>query len=95
MSDIRFSNKITAGLAFKHSVNLTAYPASSWYLVAHLRGPITIDFSAVIDGNQHLFNIPAENTKNGWRGHYGYSLHAIYTDSQVDKNRHGLHSKRY
>lgn len=49
----------------KHGVNLTAYPASSWHLVAHLRGPIALDLSAVSDGNQHLFNITTENTKMG------------------------------
>lgn len=85
MSDLRFPNKITAGLTFKHSVNLTAYPASSWHLVAYLRGPIAIDLSAITDGNQHLFNIPAENTKKWAAGHYGYSLRATHTDGQVDE----------
>lgn len=77
-----FPKKITAGLTFRHSINLTAYPASIWSITIFLRGATAIDITAAKDGNLHIFNVPADTTKNYKAGHYGYSLRA--TDNLGD-----------
>ncbi|MDI3237522.1 hypothetical protein QK338_05250 [Acinetobacter ursingii] len=91
MSCIRFPKTITAGITLNFRVNLTAYPASSgWSLVAYLRGNSAIDLQSQADGNQHLFNIPAEITKNYKAGHYGYSLRAIHSTGLIDEIESGV-----
>ncbi|WP_394651835.1 hypothetical protein [uncultured Acinetobacter sp.] len=86
-----FPKTITAGITLNFRVNLTAYPASSgWLLVAYLRGNATIDLQSQVDGNQHLFNIPAQVTKNYKAGHYGYSLRAIHSTGLIDEIESGV-----
>lgn len=86
-----FPKTITAGITLNFRVNLTAYPASSgWSLVAYLRGNATIDLQSQADGNQHLFNIPAQVTKNYKAGHYGYSLRAIHSTGLIDEIESGV-----
>lgn len=83
MNDLRFPNLIKAGITFKLNVNLTAYPASTWSLVAYLRGATAIDLTSTAQGNLHVFNVSADITKNYKAGHYGYSLRAIHTSGEV------------
>ena len=91
MSCIRFPKTITAGVTLNFRATLTAYPASSgWSLVAYLRGNSAIDLNSQADGNQHLFNIPADTTKNYKAGHYGYSLRAIHTTGLIDEIESGV-----
>lgn len=80
-----FPKKITAGLTFKHSINLTAYPASIWSITIYLRGASAIDISATTDGNLHIFNVPASETKKYKAGHYGYSLRATDLNGNVEE----------
>lgn len=80
-----FPQKITAGLTFKHIINLTAYPASLWAVKAYLRGPSRIDISAEKDGNLHVINVSADVTKNYKSGYYGFSLRAVNNYGEVEE----------
>ncbi len=90
MSGQQFPNQIKAGITFKFSLNLTAYPASNWTIHAYLRGANAIDMQSEPQGNMHIFNISALFTKDYKAGHYGYSLRAIHTVSgEVDELESG------
>ncbi|MEN8412360.1 hypothetical protein ABFP33_20620, partial [Acinetobacter bereziniae] len=80
-----FPQKITAGLTLKHSINLTAYPASLWAVKAYLRGPSSIDISAEKDGNLHVINVSADVTKNYKSGYYSFSLRAVNDFGEVEE----------
>ncbi|MFC6053888.1 hypothetical protein A6M14_09610 [Acinetobacter sp. Ac_877] len=86
MSGQQFPNQIKAGTTFKFSLNLTAYPASNWTIHAYLRGAHAIDMQSEPQGNIHIFNISALETKEYKAGHYGYSLRAVHVESgEVDE----------
>ena len=86
MSGQQFPSQIKAGTTFKFSLNLTAYPASDWTIHVYLRGANAIDMQSEPQGNMHIFNISALDTKEYKAGHYGYSLRAIHSESgEVDE----------
>lgn len=67
-------DKIKAGLSFSQLFTLTAYQPPVWQVTAVLRGPASINLTAVQDGNQHKFEASAETTA-GWQpGAYWYSV---------------------
>jgi hypothetical protein len=81
MSGQLFPNQIKAGTTFKFNLNLTAYPASDWTIYAYLRGASAIDLQSTAQGNMHVFNVPANISKDYKAGHYGFSLRAVNPDT--------------
>lgn len=74
MSSQLFHNQIKAGTTFKFNLNLTAYPASDWTIYAYLGGA---DLQSTAQGNMHVFNVPANISKDYKTGHYGFSLRIV------------------
>lgn len=70
-----------SGYAVKFNLNLTAYPASDWTVYAYLRGASAIDLQSTAQGNMHVFNVPANISKDYKAGHYGFSLRAVSSDT--------------
>lgn len=63
-------------MTFERCVTLADYPAPTWVLTAHLRGPASIDLTAAADGTGHKFTELAA-TASGWvAGVYQYVLRA-------------------
>lgn len=74
MSSQLFLNQIKAGTTFKFNLNLTAYPASDWTIYAYLGGA---DLQSTAQGNMHVFNVPANISKDYKTGHDGFSLRIV------------------
>lgn len=73
---------ITAGLTFKRTVTLAAYPADQgWVLHAYFRGKAAIDIDSTPSGTQHVFSVPAATTAAWQEGNYGYSIRAVHSSS--------------
>lgn len=84
---------ITAGLTFKRTVTLSAYPADQgWVLRVFLRGllvdkvtgaktNLSIDMQSTPNGAQHVFNVPATTTTEWQAANYGYSVRAVHSPS--------------
>lgn len=73
---------ISAGLTFKRTVNLPAYPASQgWGLHIYLRGVSAINIESTPSGTQHIFDVPASTTSAWKAGSYGYSVRAVNATS--------------
>jgi len=77
----------TAGLDFQASVFLRDYPSNAWTMKLVLRGPASIDMTAVADGLGFLFSVPASATEAWAAGVYWYSLRASQTASVVEIDR--------
>ena len=77
MSGQLFPSQIKAGTTFKFNLNLTVYPASDWTVYAYLRGASAIDLQSTAQGNMHVFNVPANISKDYKTGHYGFSLRIV------------------
>jgi len=73
---INFPSEITAGLTLSVPLELPDYPAASWTVTAHLRGPAVIDLTAaVVDGVLGLRAAPA--VTGAWTpGSYWIALRA-------------------
>lgn len=70
-------SSITAGLTFKRTVTLPAYPADQgWILHVYIRGGSAIDIDSTASGAQHVLTVPAATTANWSAGDYGYSIRA-------------------
>lgn len=67
---------ITAGVTLDHAVTLTAYQAPDWGLALILRGPQSIDLTAVAEETQHRFAVSAAVTATWAPGVYWFSLRA-------------------
>lgn len=68
---------ISAGLTFKKTVNLPAYPADKgWVLHVYLRGKSAIDLMSTASGSQHIIEASAATTEAWAAGNYGYSVRA-------------------
>lgn len=63
---------IAAGLTFERCVTLADYPAPTWVLSAHLRGPAAINMTAAADGTGHKFSEDAATTAAWGAGVYSY-----------------------
>ena len=91
MSGQLFPSQIKAGTTFKFNLNLTAYPASDWTIYAYLRGASAIDLQSTAQGNMHVFNVPANISKDYKAGHYGFSLRAVNSDTgEVEELESGV-----
>lgn len=67
-------NKIAAGASLKWTIRGGDYPAPTWALSLHLRGPDVIDLTATADGSDHLIAASAA-TSAGWSaGAYAYAV---------------------
>lgn len=67
---------IAAGVTFERCATLADYPAPTWVLTAHLRGPAVIDLTATADGLAHEFTVLASATSAWVAGVYQYVLRA-------------------
>lgn len=74
----------TAGLKFTATVELQNYPAPSWGLTLHLRGPKQIDVTSTADGTKHVLTAPASVTTAWQAGDYWYTLRATDGDEVVE-----------
>jgi hypothetical protein len=68
-----FPAECTAGLNFQASAAFAAYPAPTWTLTAHLRGPASIDLQADAAG---VFTATAATTAAWAPGTYWWSMRA-------------------
>lgn len=73
---MQFPAETTAGLNFRASVLLSAYPAPDWVLTVHLRGPGQINLEGTADGTSHLFTADAAATAAWAAGTYWFSIRA-------------------
>lgn len=71
-----FPDHFTAGLTFDKIVISTCYPSPDWQLVAHLRGPLSINISAQPFDTSHRFLVSAATTANWAAGNYWYTIRA-------------------
>ncbi len=67
---------LTAGLSFKQTFNLLAYPAPDWGLALYLRGPSSIDLDFSVTGLAHEVTVQAVDSAQWEPGRYWYSLRA-------------------
>lgn len=81
---------ITAGVTFDHELNLTAYPADSWTLTLHMRGPSSINLAAVANDNRHQFSASAAETSQYKEGPYHYVLRATNNADEVVQVDQGI-----
>lgn len=65
---------LTAGLSFTTTLALSDYPAPTWGLTLHLRGPSNADITATDDGASHKLTIPAATSEDFTAGQYWYSI---------------------
>lgn len=84
MKCCQLPQKITAGLTFEARLTLPDYPAPSWAVQLLLRGPKSIDLTAVPDGNAHVIRAAAGVTATWPAGDYWYSLRATSGDEVVE-----------
>lgn len=70
---VDFPAEATAGLTFAASAVFDAYPAPTWTLTAHLRGPGQIDLTATAAG---VFSATAATTAAWAPGTYWYAVRA-------------------
>lgn len=77
----------TAGLNFSALVDVPAYPAPEWALVAYIRGPKSVDLTATPAGTAHQFSAPAGTTSEWAAGDYWYSLRATRGAEVVEIER--------
>lgn len=75
-----FPTSITAGLSLKCEVVTDDYPAPDWELTAILRGPASIDLTAVVSGTAHVFAETAATTGAWQPGLYAVSVRATSGD---------------
>lgn len=77
-------DSIAAGLTFRKTLNLTAYPANTgWGISIFLRGKSAIDIDSTPNGSQHVIDVSAAVTATWTAGSYGYSVRAIHSDGEV------------
>src|SRR5690606_28946215 len=74
----------TTGLSFSALVDVPAYPAPEWVLLAYVRGPKSINLEATASGSAHQFSAPAATTSEWTPGDYWYSLRATNGDEAVE-----------
>ncbi len=72
-----FPSTITAGLSLKVEVHADAYQAPEWTLTAIIRGPSSVDLSAIALGSGHLFSETAVTTAAWIAGVYAVSIRAV------------------
>jgi len=73
---VKFPAQATAGLTFRASAVFAAYPAPTWALTVHLRGPAQINLEGVADGAGHKFDQAATATTEWTPGTYWFSMRA-------------------
>lgn len=61
-------------------MSFAAYPAPTWSLALHLRGPGNIDLTAAASGGGHVFRADAATTKDWRPGRYWFTLRATNGD---------------
>lgn len=66
----------TAGLTFTALAIVPGYCSLEWTLVAHLRGPQSINLESECAGDEHKFTATAATTANWAPGVYWYSVRA-------------------
>lgn len=71
-----FPTSITAGLSLKCEVVTDDFPAPDWELTAILRGPASINLTAVTSGTGHVFSETAATTSAWEPGLYAVSVRA-------------------
>lgn len=67
--------EITAGVTLDIPITLTAYPAGGgWSLALVLRGPQSIDLTALANGDTHVVHVAAAATADWAAGDYWYTI---------------------
>jgi hypothetical protein len=77
---VKFPAEATAGLSFSASVAFADYPAPTWTMQLHLRGPAQIDLTATAGGTSHKFTADAAATTAWAPGTYWFALRATDGD---------------
>lgn len=72
----KFPTSITAGLSLKYELLIEQYPPPDWELTAILRGPESINLTAVVSGTAHVFSETAATTGAWQPGLYVVSVRA-------------------
>lgn len=68
--------KFDAGTTFDRLVSQASYPAPDWALSLLLRGPSTIDISAIAEDTNHLLRVEAAATAEWTPGVYRWAMRA-------------------
>lgn len=79
-----FPSTTSAGLTFERPAILTDFTPPDWQLLAVLRGPSSIDITAVVEGNGFIFRVPATETANWVPGSYWYSIRATNSTDVIE-----------
>ena len=81
---VQFPDVIAAGLSRRVEFQSDIYPAPTWSVTAHFRGPSTADFAAVGNDLVHVFDLTSEQTGALISGLYDVSVRATDGASVVE-----------